>query len=609
MVTSRDILLLLLRKSSKFHCSQGYIRQTSPIKVKYLGGEEFRMVLLTREQIEARFVALHRASLELVSDLSLDIVLERIVHLAREQAGAHYAALGVFDSEGKMVKFIPAGMTADEVRKIAHPPIGIGLIGAIAKGRRTIRIPDISQDDRSVGFPPNHPPMTSFLGVPILTVNKLLGQIYLTDKEDYTEFTRDDERVIETLAAYAAVAIVNARMYEDLVARDKDLSQRNKDLGLLNAIGEMLANTSEIDEILEKTLNHVMSYLEVEAGEIFLTEEDGLSLRMALHRGDAPDAFWTKDQFRIGEGFIGLVAESGKPLVSDSLQHDMRFLRRQVVNAGFQCIACIPLLAHSNVVGVLGVATRHKQRLNQREITLLAAIGTWAGTAIENARLNRQGRRLAVLEERERIGMDLHDGIIQSIYAVGLALDYARMEVETNPKKALVKLEQSIEGLNSTIRDIRTYIMDLRPRQFRGENLKESLQRLIDETRANTHLEISLAGPEDGSVILPTVIATALFHICQEALANIAKHAEAHQAKIDLWTAPGRVLLEISDDGVGFDLRQMRMALGHGLANMVTRARKIGGDIEINSEPGKGTSILAWAPLNQDDDTDQPQQS
>jgi len=567
------------------------------------------MVLLTREQIEARLVALHRASLELVSDLSLEVVLERIAHLAREQAGARYAALGELDESGKLVTFIPVGMTADETRQMAHPPIGLGLIGAIARERRTIRIPDMSRDDRSAGFPPNHPAMTSFLGVPIISGSRLLGQIYLTDKEDYTEFTRDDERVIETLAAYAAVAIINARMYEDLVERDKLLLQHNKDLGLLNDIGETLSRSVDIDDILENTLYHVMTYLEVEAGEIFLTEEDGLSLRMAMHRGEAEEAFWTKDVFRLGEGYIGLVAESGKPIVSSSLQEDMRFLRRQVVKAGFQCIACLPLVAHGNVLGVMGVATRHEGRFNQREVALLTAIGNWAGTAIENVRLHQQGRRLAVLEERERIGMDLHDGIIQSIYAVGLALDYARMEVETNPETALVKLEQAIEGLNSTIRDIRTYIMDLRPRQFRGENLEDSLQRLIDDTRSNTHLEIKFTPPGNGSLILPTVTATALFHISQEALANIAKHAQASQVRINLSTAPGRVVLEISDDGIGFDLNKTRLALGHGLANMTTRAHKVGGDIEISSEPGKGTFILAWAPLNQDDKSNQPQQS
>ncbi len=567
------------------------------------------MVLLTREQIEARLVALHRASLELVSDLSLDIVLERIALLAREQAGARYAALGVLDEKGKLVTFIPVGMTADEIHQMVHPPVGLGLIDAIARERRTIRIPDISRDNRSVGFPPNHPSMTSFLGVPILSGNQLLGQIYLTDKEDFTEFTRDDERVIETLAAYAAVAIVNARMYEDLNAHDKALNERNKDLKLLNDIGEMYASAIEVDEILEKTLDRVMSYLSVESGEIYLTEEDGLSLRLAMHRGDEPEAFWTRDQFKFGEGFIGITAERAKAQVTNSPQNDVRFLRPKVVEAGFRCIACIPMIVHGSVVGVMVIATRQERRLTQRELSLLQAIGTWAGTALENVRLNQQGRRLAVLEERERIGMDLHDGIIQSIYAVGLALDYARLEVESNPDKALVKLEQAIEGLNSTIRDIRTYIMDLRPRQFRGKDLMESLQRLLDEARANTDLEFILTGPTDGSVILPTISATTLFHICQEALANIAKHAQAHQAKVDLWSTPGRVLLKISDDGVGFDVSKMSFALGHGLSNMHTRARKMGGDIEINSEPGKGTSILAWLPHNQNGNSDQSKQS
>jgi two-component system, NarL family, sensor histidine kinase DevS len=328
-----------------------------------------------------------------------------------------------------------------------------------------------------------------------------------------------------------------------------------------------------------------------------------------MHRGQAAEAFWTKDQFRLGEGFVGIVAETAKPLVTNALQKDVGFLRRQVVSAGFQCLACIPLVSHANVVGVMGIATRKLQPLEPREINLLTSIGAWAGTAIENVRLNQQGRRLAVLEERERIGMDLHDGIIQSIYAVGLALDYARMEVESNPHKAIVKLEQAIDGLNSTIRDIRTYIMDLRPRQFRGKNLMDSLQRLVDETRTNTALEISLSGPDNGTLILPTAISTALFHISQEALANAAKHAQAHQAKLSLWTAPGRVLMEVSDDGIGFDMARMRLALGHGLANMRTRARKMGGDIEVNSEPGKGTSVLTWIPLNQNDITHQPKQS
>jgi signal transduction histidine kinase len=352
-----------------------------------------------------------------------------------------------------------------------------------------------------------------------------------------------------------------------------------------------------------------MDYLQVEAGEIFLATEDGQSLMLALHRGSAAEAFWTKERFDLGEGFIGLAAETGKPVVTTFPERDSRYIRQAVVEAGFRCIACIPLNARGSVVGVMGIATRSERHLDQRELNLLTAIGTWAGITIENARLANQSRRLAVLEERERIGMDLHDGIIQSIYAVGLALDFARMSIQEEPEAALGKIDQAIEGLNRTIRDIRSYIMDLRPRQFRGADLMEGLQRLVDEFRANTDLSVALTGPEDGQVVLPTSHATALFHICQEALANIAKHAVAHQANIDLWTAPGRVLLEISDDGQGFDLRKMSVTLVHGLANMHTRAHKVGGDVEVTSEPGKGTTVLAWVPLVLNDKPLQPQQS
>jgi len=564
------------------------------------------MVLLTREQIEARLVALHQASLELVSNLSLDTVLERIVTIAREQARARYAALGVLDENGILERFIPVGMEPDEIRRMPHPPRGLGLIGAIHTERSTIRVSDMSKDARRVGFPPNHPPMTSFLGVPILSGDQILGQIYLTDKEDYPEFTQDDERVIETLAAYAAVAIGNARLYEDLLERDVDVTQRNRDLALLNTVGEMLAGTVNEEEILEKTLDQVMDYLQVEAGEIFLADEDGQSLHLALHRGESAEAFWTKERFELGEGFVGIAAETGKPVLTTAPDGDLRFLRQAVVEAGFRCISCIPLTARGSVVGVMGIATRKDRTLDQRELSLLSAIGTWAGITIENARLGQQARRVAVLEERERIGMDLHDGIIQSIYAVGLALDYARMSMIEDPSEASGKIDQAIEGLNRTIRDIRSYIMDLRPRQFRGEDLMEGLQRLVDEFCANTELQVDLIGPDDGKVVLPTAHATALFHICQEALANIAKHAQAHHASIDLWTAPGRALLEISDDGQGFDLRKMSVTLGHGLSNMHTRAHKVGGDVEVTSEPGKGTTVLAWVPLDRHDDASQP---
>ncbi len=556
------------------------------------------MVILTREQLEDRLAALHKASLELVSNLSSDAVLEHIVELARDQVDASYALLGVLDENGKLIKFVHRGMSDEQVNLMPHPPRGRGLIGALQKERRTIRLPDIPRDPRSAGFPAHHPAMRSFLGVPIQQADQLLGQLYLTDKRSASEFTKDDERVIEMLAAYAAAAITNARLYEGIVERDETLTQRNEDLGLLNDIAAALTNSLDIDEILEQTLNRVINYLDVEAGEILLREEDSDVLRLALHRGDAPDAFWARENFHVGESLIGTVAQNGKPLVSTSLETDLHYKRRSVVQAGFTCLACIPLTsARKKVVGVMSVLTRSKRDFEEREINLLSAIGAWAGTAIENAQLHRQARRIAVLEERERIGMDLHDGIIQSIYAVGLNLDYARVSMHDTPAKAQEKIEQAIEGLNSAIRDIRSYILDLRPRQFNeAENLLRGVQHLVDEFRANSTVETSLTGSDTNPVDLPVAHSTALFHICQEALANVAKHSKAGRVDINLWSTDERVLLEIIDDGKGFDLTRMSTTLGHGLSNMHRRARKVGGDVEISSVPGEGTTILAWVP-------------
>jgi signal transduction histidine kinase len=441
--------------------------------------------------------------------------------------------------------------------------------------------------------------MHSFLGVPILLGEYLLGSIYLADKIGYHEFFEDDERVIETLAAYAAVAISNARLYNDLLKRDHALTQRNEDLALLNDVAIAQASSLELDDVLDRTLNRVMAYLGMEAGEIFLREEGGEEFKLALHHGEGARAFWTKNRFRLGEGTIGTVAKTGKPLVSDDLANDVRFLRQAVVNAGFCRMVSIPMTARGIVVAVLNVATCQPREFSHREILLLTAIGSWAGITIENARLHRQARRLAVLEERERIGMDLHDGIVQSIYSVGLVLDYARMVIEEDPLEARQKIEQAVEGLNAIIGDIRSYISDLRPRQIGSEGLMEGVQQMIDEIKGNAQIEITLSGPNNGVVSLPGARATALFHICQEALTNAVKHAHAQHINVRIWTEQERAVLEVADDGKGFDLNKMNITMGQGIGNMHTRARKMGGDVEITTEPEGGTTVMAWVPTRE----------
>jgi len=552
---------------------------------------------LSCEQLEERLAALHQASLELVQDISIDSLLQKIARIACAQAGAKYAAIGVRGDNSDDERFITVGMTENEIKNIPHTNLGFGMLGVIAEAEGPIRVEYIQKDPRQTGFPEENPRTTSMLGVPIHLGDHRLGQIYLTDKIDQNAFTADDEQVIETLAAYAAVAISNAQSYDALRERDRTLTRRNQDLALLNNLASALASISELDELLITALDRVINYFKVSMGEIYLSEEDQNSLHKVLHRGDGINSIWMVDRFRLGESLIGKTAKSGQPsLVTLPYEADPYLINDALRENGITQIACFPLTSRSEVLGVLSIAASQIQQLDATDQQLLSSIASWVGTTIENVRLNIQGRRLAVLEERERIGMDLHDGIIQSIYAVGLTLEHARLILEEEPEQTRKRIEQSIEDLNSTIRDLRAFIMDMRPRQLYEENLMDGLRRLVNEFQANSLVETSLSGPSTSLENLPDAHAIALFHICQEALANIAKHAQANKVEITVWTTQDRVLMEVHDDGRGFNPQKVRFTLGHGISNMQTRAHNVGGDLEITTEPGKGTTILAWMP-------------
>ncbi len=369
--------------------------------------------------------AIHEAALTITSELSLPVVLNRIVGLARELAQARYAALGIPDPSGShLVQFVISGMTKEEQHQIGSLPVGRGLLGALLEpDARSIRLRDIADDPRSVGVPEGHPAMTSFLGVPIRSRGRLLGNLYLTNKIDADEFSLQDQKIIETLASYAAVAIENARLYQHM-------------------------------------------------------------------------------------------------------------------------------------------------------------------------------QRLAVLEERERIGMDLHDGIIQSIYAVGLTLEHVRCLMVEDPATAQERFNEAISGLNMIIKDIRNYILDLRPIRFEGANLTAAIAMLAREFQANTLADIRLECDPQVDHGLNEQIATAAFHIVQEALANAAKHAAATTLSVSIDVQDEQLVLGVRDNGIGFDPDKANHRLGHGLSNMKLRVRSVGGRMEITSAPGKGTAITAYLPLN-----------
>lgn len=545
---------------------------------------------------EARVDALHQAAISLFSDLSLEGVLQRIVQAARELADAQYAALGVPNAEGGLETFIYEGMSKELIARIPHPPLGEGLIGEMLRSGNSVRIPEISDHPASKGFPKGHPDMHSFLGVPIMAYNHPIGQIYLTDKVDGLEFSKNDQQLIEMLAAFSAAAIENARLYRRVLNNELELTQRNEELELINSLGGAVSSTMEIESLLEVMLDRAMGQFNAQAGEVHLHERTENVFKLAMHRGQRQESFWEQAQFRVGEGLIGQVVEGKRPVWMESVQDQAEASDEILLNSNYSALVSVPLVGRGKVVGILSMAFESERVFSDREVGLLGAVGAGIGTAIENARLARQGRRLAVLEERVRIGMDLHDGIIQSIYAVGLTLEYTRSIIKENSSDAKEGLEKAIQGLDATIGDLRTYILDLQPSKIQSKALDEAILSLIREFKANTLIDVDFSIDKQIQGTLNQDVASVFFHITQEALANIAKHAHPSKVWVHVRALGDDVALQILDNGRGFDPDNEPQRLGHGLSNMEERAYQIGAGFELVSSPGEGTTITVRIP-------------
>ncbi len=366
---------------------------------------------VTEQTPEKILQSFNDAALKIAGEIDSRTVLQVIVDTARSLVNAKYAALGVPDKNGQLKRFIHSGMDPQTAERIPHLPRGLGLLGALIGEKESIRLPKMARDPRFTGFPPGHPRMTSFLGVPIIRSGEALGNLYLTEKQGAASFSEEDQRLIEMLAAHAAIAIQNANLYEEV-------------------------------------------------------------------------------------------------------------------------------------------------------------------------------ERLAVLEERTRIGMDLHDGVIQSIYAVGLTLESIRLAMPEDSEESGQLLDSAISGLNDAIRDIRNFILDLRPRRFSGD-LNQGLARLMREFQANTMIPATITTAQHLDD-LPPEVARAVFLTTQESLANVARHARAKNVTLTLVRSDSAVMLVIKDDGQGFDPLDDSRQVGHGLANMQARADGLGGPSSSVPRQGKG---------------------
>jgi two-component system sensor histidine kinase DevS len=540
--------------------------------------------------------ALHRISLELVRETSLEAVLDRTASVARRLTSSRHSVVALLDEKGDLDRFVYSFSDPNDAEKYSIPGLWWNLIEKFCTFGNPVRTADMKNDPQFSGLRGISTQLGRVLGVPLTADGKPIGTIILAEKTIPADFSLVEIRGIEILASFASVAITNARICTRISENERELAQRNQELAIFNDVAIAANTTLELEGILATTLDRMMLHYRALSGQIFLTEEETGDVRMAMQRGDLRAFYWEKDAFALGMGLVGRASASKKLTVVVDPAAEPGFDDEAFRANGLRMMIGIPLNSKGRVLGVMMLSSTEVMDFTDRQKALLEAVGLSVGTAVENGLLHRKAQRLAVMEERERIGMDLHDGIIQSIYAVGLSLEEGMIEMDATNPEGRSKLERAISGLNAVIRDIREYITDLRPKRFIFDNLAVGLDMLIREFCVNTPISAEAELSEEAGRWLAPAAADALFHIAQEALSNVARHARATRLRVSLAQVGDRVVLEVADNGHGFEPSQKVSVEAHGLANMEERARAVSGTMTIASVLGKGTTVQVAIP-------------
>jgi len=532
----------------------------------------------------AEMQALAEASANLASELDPDIVFQRLADLSRSLIGARYAAMSVLGPSGEIQQFITSGVSDAQRERIGHIPTGTGLLGVLLREGSSLRLDDFAGDSRAAGLPANHPKMKSLLGVPVLASGRIVGNLYLTDREDGQPFSERDEELLRLLSIQAAAAIRNAELYD--AAR-----RRTEEWKTLFELGRQVTASPDLQQLLDSTVQRARSLLSADvavlmmhqgADKLIIASEEGLrSSRVNKLR-------W------LSELALQQMALTGRrPVVAADTANDDRLKGKQtslVVEEGLASVVCVPLIGKDGPLGTLTVGNRSPTGFDEREAELLEAFANWTAVAIETSRLYDRLEGVARLEERERIAMDLHDGVIQSIYAVGLQLEDCQDRLRTAPEEIAAVLEKTMEALHQVIKDIRSYIFDLRPKMSQIEDLPDAIRQLVEDLRVNTLMTAEVESLEQVAGLVNEPQALAFFHIAQEALNNVSKHSKATRVGVKLTGSREHVTLEVRDNGVGFD-GETASGEKHGLRNMRDRARSVGATLACESAPGQGTLI------------------
>jgi signal transduction histidine kinase len=538
-----------------------------------------------------RLRALVGAGIALSSELSLDDLLRRLIETAAVLTRARYAALGVLDRDGdELERFITHGIDADEAKAIGELPRGRGILGALIHDVETLRLHNLSDDSRSVGFPPNHPPMRSFLGVPVMLRGVAYGNLYLTEKDGGADFDSEDEDLVGLLAAQAAVAIENARLYE--------ASRRwSQQLEALNEVGNALTTEMDLPRLLKLTVSRLRELI------------DARLIAIAIPRGDGTLVVEAADGER-AEEILGIELEpagskSGRVLERrrgervDSLLDDPEVDHGLGRPIGARTGLYVPLIVRDQPIGVLVAHDKSGDdpRFTNDDLRLTETFASRAAVAVDQSRRVASDALRRVVEaqelERRRLARELHDQTGQELTSVLLGLK--ALEDAPDPDAQRQALENVRRQVLETLHDVRRLAVELRPKALDDFGLVPAVERLaqsfIEQTGLMLDVEAQLSEGRFSSEL-----ETALYRMVQEALTNIVKHAQARHVSIVLSSGRGVISALIEDDGRGFDVDAARE--GMGLDGMRERLGLIGGKLTIESRPGGGTTLIAKVPVS-----------
>jgi signal transduction histidine kinase len=551
---------------------------------------------------QERLRGLVEAGIALTSELSLDAVLRRLVETAASLTGARYAALGVIDRSGTgLERFIPVGVSDDVVEEIGELPVGRGILGVLIREAKPLRLRDLHDDPRSVGFPPGHPPMRTFLGVPILLRGVAYGNLYLTEKEGGQEFADKDEEVVALLAAQAAVAIENARLYESAT---KWLRQ----LETMTEVGNALAGELELPRLLRLIAGRLQELVGARLVLIALPTPDG-DLRIEASAGHDQVGELVGVRLSRQGTKTGRVLERGQGERVDSLvddpEVDHTVARRFASLTGLPVPSTgmfLPLIVRGRTIGVIAIHDKIAPdqpadlRFSGEDMRLAETFAARAAVAVDlSQRVERDVLRRVVAAqelERKRLARELHDETGQALTSILLGL---RTVEETGSEDARRAALASLREMAvATLQDVRRLAVELRPKALDDFGLVPAIQRLTEGFREQTAIQIDFEARLADR--LPGELETSLYRIVQEALTNVVKHARARHVSVLLTRKDSRVAVVIEDDGRGF-APELATDEGLGLIGMRERLALLDGVLTVESSPGAGTTLVAEVPI------------